>query len=107
MAYRAALDEPFRFDEATALDPSGEGAWDGAIADGWATPRGPLGGYVMALVLRGFEHAIGDEARSARSATMHFMRPPVVGPVQVRAKVERAGRSLTTVSGQMSPGRTR
>ena len=94
----------YAFDEATALVPAGEGAWDGRIADGWATPRGPLGGYVMAIVMRGFELAIGDEARSARSATMHFMRPPEVGPVQVRARVERAGRSLTTVSGQMSQG---
>ncbi len=94
----------YAFDEATALTPAGEDAWDGAIADGWATPRGPLGGYVMAIVMRGFELAIGDPTRSARSATMHFMRPPDVGPVRVEAKVERAGRSLTTVSGRLSQG---
>jgi acyl-CoA thioesterase len=90
------------FDEATALEPAGDGTWDGAITDGWATPRGPLGGYVMAIVLRGFELAIGDPARSARSATMHFMRPPEVGPVRVNAQVQRTGRSLTTVSGRLS-----
>ena len=90
------------FDDDTALTPAGEGVWEGAIADGWATPRGPLGGYVMALVLRAFSEAVGDPARSARSATMHFLRPPVVGPVMVEATVERAGRSLSTVSGRMS-----
>lgn len=90
------------FDQDTALTPAGEGVWEGAIADGWATPRGPLGGYVMALVLRAFEEAVADPARSARSATMHFLRPPVVGPLTVEATVERAGRSLTTVSGRMS-----
>ena len=45
------------FDEDTALTPAGDGRWAGEIADGWATPRGPLGGYVMALVLRAFELA--------------------------------------------------
>ena len=89
------------FDDDTALMPAGEGVWEGAIADGWATPRGPLGGYVMALVLRGFEEAVADPGRSARSATMHFLRPPVVGPVTIEVTVERAGRSLSSVSGRL------
>jgi acyl-CoA thioesterase len=89
------------FDEDTALIPAGSGVWDAAIADGWATPRGPLGGYVMALMLRAFDLAIADAGRSARSVTMHFLRAPEVGPVQVRATVERAGRSLSTVSGRL------
>jgi acyl-CoA thioesterase len=92
------------FDDATALSPAGEGAWDGEIADGWATPRGPLGGYVMAIVMRSFELAIDDPSRTARSATMHFMRPPEAGPVRVHAQVQRAGRSLSTVSGRLSQG---
>jgi acyl-CoA thioesterase len=89
------------FDEDTALTPAGDGRWRGEVADGWATPRGPLGGYVMALVLRAFELAIGDPGRSARSVTMHFLRVPEVGPAEVSATVERAGRSLSTVSGRM------
>jgi acyl-CoA thioesterase len=89
------------FDDDTGLTPVGDGVWEGAIAEGWATPRGPLGGYVMALVLRAFEAAIGDPTRSARSATMHFLRAPSVGPVRVEAEVERAGRSLTSVSGRL------
>ena len=86
------------FDSDTALRPAGDGVWDGAIAEGWATPRGPLGGYVMALVLRAFELAIDDPARSPRSVTMHFLRVPEVGPVSISATVERAGRSLSTIS---------
>jgi acyl-CoA thioesterase len=89
------------FDEDTALTPVGDGVWAGAIADGWGTPRGPLGGYVMALLLRAFDLAVADPGRSARSATMHFLRTPEVGPVRVAAKIERAGRSLTTVSGRL------
>jgi acyl-CoA thioesterase len=89
------------FDDDTALRPTGDGTWEGAIADGWATPRGPLGGYVMAIVLRGLAAVVGDPERQPRSVTMHFLRAPGIGPVTVRAKVERAGRSLTTVSGRM------
>ena len=89
------------FDSDTALEPAGDGAWQGAIADGWDTPRGPLGGYVMALMLRAFELATGDPERRPRSATMHFVRAPEPGPVHVAATVERAGRSLSTLSGRM------
>ena len=95
------MSAPGSFDSATSFEPVGEGVWDAAIADGWATPRGPLGGYVMAIVLRAFAEAVGDESRAARSATMHFLRPPDVGPVRVSARVERSGRSLTSVSGRL------
>lgn len=89
------------FDQETALEPAGDGAWAGEIADGWATPRGPLGGYVMAIVLRGMELTVDDAERTARSASMHFLRVPAVGPVTVLARVERAGRSLSTVSARL------
>ena len=89
------------FDDDTALRPVSEGIWEGVIVDGWATPRGPLGGYVMAIVVRAMELAVGDRERSARSATMHFLRVPELGPVTVRAVVERRGRSLTSVSARL------
>ena len=58
----------------------------------------------MALMLRAFELALGDAERSARSVTMHFLRTPDVGPVMVSARIERAGRSLSTVSGRIEQG---
>ena len=89
-------------DADTALEPASEaGAWSGNIAAGWETPRGPLGGYVMALVMRALELAVDDAERQPRSITMHFLRVPQAGPVTVRATVERSGRSLTTVSGRL------
>ena len=92
------------FDQDTALEPVGPGVWDGHVAQGWATPRGPLGGYVMAILLRAMREAVADPARSARSATMHFLRVPEVGPVRLTATLEREGRSLSTVSGRMEQG---
>ena len=92
------------FDDDIALRPAGDGRWDGAIAPGWDTPRGPLGGYVMAILIRGFDLAVGDPARTARSVTVHFLRTPEAGPVQVEAAVERQGRSLSTLTGRLSQG---
>ncbi len=89
------------FDDDTALRPAGAGTWEGAIVDGWDTPRGPLGGYVMAIVMRGMALAVDDPERQARSATMHFLRVPASGPVTVRARVEREGRSLSSVSARL------
>jgi acyl-CoA thioesterase len=85
------------FDEDIALTPAGEGR----IADGWATPRGPHGGYVMALLAHAMERAVDDSARQPRSLTVHFLRPPRVGPVTVHTTIERAGRSMSTVSARM------
>ena len=55
----------------------------------------------MAIQMRGFELAVDEAERQARSVTMHFLRVPEAGPVTVRATVERQGRSLSTVSGRL------
>ncbi len=92
------------FDQDIAVRPRADGTYESAIADGWWTPRGPLGGYVQAIVLNAMQHAVGDDARQPRSMTMHFLRPPQLGPVVVHPTVERAGRSLTTVSARLTQG---
>jgi acyl-CoA thioesterase len=89
------------FDEDIALRALGDGRHEGKISDEWRTPRGPLGGYVMALMLRGLEEVVADPARMPRSCTMHFLRPPKPGAITVEAAVERTGRTLTSVSGRM------
>jgi len=89
------------FDDDIALRPAGDGRFDAVVAEGWETPRGPLGGYVMALVLRAMEEAAGDPERQARTLNVHFLRPPHSGPVTIAATRERAGRSLSTVSARM------
>ena len=86
-------------DEDLSLTALGGGAYyEGRIDERYWTPRGPLGGYVMAFGLRGLELAVDDPARQPRSVTMHFLRPPGAGPILVRPTLERAGRSLTTAS---------
>jgi acyl-CoA thioesterase len=89
------------FDDDTALRPAAAGCWEGEIVPGWQTPRGPLGGYVMAIMTRGLGLAVADDERAPRTVAMHFLRVPEEGPVQVQATVERQGRSLSTVSGRL------
>ena len=89
------------FDDDIALTRQDDGSYAGAISEGWETPRGPLGGYVMAIVLNGMLHAVDDADRQPRSLTVHFLRPPHDGPVTIRPQVERAGRTLTTATARL------
>jgi acyl-CoA thioesterase len=97
-----------RFDRDTAVrgvDPSvaGPGVHEGCIDRGWWVVRGPNGGYVAALLLRALAAEVPAE-RAPRSLTVHYTAPPAEGPVRIDTRVERVGRSLTTVSGRMIQG---
>ena len=92
------------FDDDTGLQPAGDGRYEGAIEERWWTPRGPLGGYVMAILLRGILMEIADSARQPRSLTVQFLRPPEAGEITVSATVERTGRSLTNATGRLEQG---
>jgi acyl-CoA thioesterase len=88
-------------DADTALHPAGDGVYEGEVVETWWTPRGPLGGYVMAIVQRGMEIAVDDPGRQPGSLNVYFLRPPEAGPITVRPVVERVGRSLTTASARL------
>jgi acyl-CoA thioesterase len=93
------------FDADTAVTPAGDGVWDVTISDRWAVPRGPNGGYIAALMLRAIEAQLADPGRAPRSLTLHYLRPPVAGEAaQVRVTVERAGRTLTSLSARLVQG---
>jgi acyl-CoA thioesterase len=89
------------FDADTAVSPVGDGAFAATISDQWAVPRGPNGGYIAAIVLRALEAAVDDPQRAPRSLTLHYLRPPAAGPATVEVAVERAGRTLTSLSARM------
>jgi acyl-CoA thioesterase len=97
----------------TALDAAaGNGSGAGAgqalfgaeIASDWRAGRGPHGGYLAAILLRALVDSVADAARAPRSLTIHYARAPQPGPVQITTTVERAGRSLTTLSARMHQG---
>lgn len=93
-----------RFSTDTAVTETGPGCYRGRIDRGWWIERGPNGGYVGALVLRAMTTEVADPGRSPRSLTIHYLRPPAEGDVEVEVTVERSGRTLTSVSARMSQG---
>jgi acyl-CoA thioesterase len=71
------------------------------VSPAWRAGRGPHGGYLAAMLLRALIETVADPARTPRSLTIHYARAPKPGPVCIRATVERAGRSLSTLSARM------
>lgn len=82
----------------TAVEPLGDGVFAATVSDAWSAPRGPNGGYIAALVLRALVAAVDDERRHPRSLTLHYLRPPAPGPCEIHTTVERAGRSVASLS---------
>jgi acyl-CoA thioesterase len=103
------------FDRDTAVRRVDDGTDDGAlttgealfaaeIASGWRAGRGPHGGYLAAMLLRALTAAVDDPERTPRSLTIHYTRAPDPGPIVIRTVLERAGRSLSTLSARMEQG---
>ena len=90
-----------KFDRDTMVRSAGDGRYEGRIDPGWWIERGPNGGYVAAIMLRALTEHVADPARTPRSFTQHYMAPPVEGPVEVEARIERSGRRVTFTSGRM------
>ena len=85
-----------RFDADTALEGAG-GRWRAEVKEHWFVQRGPNGGLVAALATRALTDLAGAE-QSPRSLSLHYLAPPEAGELEVRAAVERAGRTTTFVS---------
>lgn len=90
-----------RFADDTAVTTTAPGRHTGRIDRGWWIQRGPNGGYIAAIVLRAMCAEVGDAGRRPRSFTLHYLRPPAEGPIELETTTERAGRSLSTVSARV------
>jgi acyl-CoA thioesterase len=86
-----------RFDADTALEGA-DGNWLAQVKEHWFVERGPNGGLVAALATRALIDVAGGDGRAPRSLTLHYLAPPEAGELEVRAAVERAGRTTTFAS---------
>jgi acyl-CoA thioesterase len=75
--------------------------FDADVSPNWRAGRGPHGGYLAAMLLRALTETVADAQRAPRSLTIHYARAPEPGPVEIRTAIERAGRSLSTLSARM------
>jgi len=85
------------FQRATAVHEVAPGRFTSSIDGDWSTPIGPNGGYVAALAVRALEAGMnaGGERR-LRSVTLHYMRSPAVGHIDLTVEAARTGRRFST-----------
>ena len=84
------------FDADTAL-AGADGRWRAQVREHWFVQRGPNGGLVAALATRALTELAG-EGQAPRSLSLHYLAPPEAGEIEVRAAIERAGRTTTFAS---------
>ncbi|HEX3593766.1 MAG TPA: thioesterase family protein [Polyangiaceae bacterium] len=77
------------------------GRYEGHIDPGWWIINGPNGGYIAAILLRALTAEVDDLVRAPRSLTIHYLRPPAEGPVDIHTVKEREGRTLTTATARL------
>jgi acyl-CoA thioesterase len=93
-----------RFDRDTTIVPIESGRYHGHVDHGWWIVNGPNGGYIAAILLRALIAEVDDLVRAPRSLTIHYLRPPAEGPVEIHTAKEREGRALTTATARLFQG---
>lgn len=84
----------------TALTRVGESTYQANIGPNWLVGRGAHGGFLAGVTVKAILDAAPD-GRPIRSFTMHFMRPPTTGTIEIVPAIERAGRSSVFMSARV------
>ena len=92
------------FDRDTAVTSRGDGQYEANLDRSWWIIGGPNGGYMAAVILRAMLEEVADAERAPRSLTIQYLSRPKEGAAQLQVKVERAGRSVSSVSLRMNQG---
>ena len=89
---------PAGFDAQTALCTDDVGGLRAHADPAWSGFAGAHGGWLAAVALRAAVHVAGDAARAPRSLAIQLAAPAQAGPVGLRARLDRAGRTLSHVT---------
>jgi acyl-CoA thioesterase len=90
-----------KFDLDTALERRDDNTFLGVTSPDWWVDRGPHGGFLAALILRGLQTVVGDPSRRIRSLAVHYIAPPTHGPLELRTAIERVGKSRISASARL------
>jgi acyl-CoA thioesterase len=89
------------FDTDTAVTQIAENMFRCEISPNWPALRGPNGGYLAAVILRALQALVGS-GLEPRSLTLHYLAPPDAGAGEVTVTIERAGRTMSTLSARLT-----
>lgn len=93
-----------QLDDDIRLRPTGNGEYGVDISSRWQVNVGPNGGYIGAIMLAAMKQELGQDAPHTRSITCHFLSPSVPGAAQLAVATDKRGRSLSTLTAQLSQG---
>jgi acyl-CoA thioesterase len=68
----------------------------------WWITNGPNGGYLAAVLVRAMQAELADESCTPRSLTIHYLRPPAEGEVEIAVTREREGRTVSSLTARLS-----
>lgn len=94
------MDSTFATD--TAVERAADGRYDATIHDGWDIAGNANGGYLLAIAVRAMLDTSGRD--DPLTVTAHYLRPGKPGPAHVDTEILKAGKSFTTVRGQLESG---
>jgi acyl-coenzyme A thioesterase PaaI-like protein len=86
--------------DAAAVDRFGDGRYRAEISDDYTVVGHPNGGYLQCLLANAALAAASDEGSNhvhATTITTNYVAAPDVGPVELRTRVRRVGRSVSFV----------
>jgi acyl-CoA thioesterase len=89
------------FLDAIRLTPLGEGRYRSRFDAPWYQGRGAFGGVVAGQILRAMEQEVADPGRPVRSFTVHFCAPASEGEAELRVRIERAGKLVTSATARI------
>ncbi|HSR26405.1 MAG TPA: thioesterase family protein, partial [Candidatus Eisenbacteria bacterium] len=89
---------PHPFDIATSVRPVAPHRWRGPADPEWFGGGAPHGGHLAAQLLRAAQLEAADPALRPRSLTVHFASRADPGELEVETRLERQGRTLSTLS---------
>lgn len=88
----------YEFDAATEVAHTGNGVFAAQMSAHWCARAGaPNGGYTLALCLRALKLSLArSEPLDPLAVSATYLRPAAVGTAQIKTRLLRTGRRLTT-----------
>ena len=93
---------PGQFKVDTSVERLDENLWAARVAEGWDIVGNTNGGYLLATLARALTEATGRP--HPLTLTGHFLAPARPGSVEIRTKILKVGKGITTGSATMFAG---